>query len=156
MRSLFFSTLTFALVGAIAFSSGCGGRKPIAAVGGRVVSYSDYQKTMERYYGARTLRWLIQHQLLLLANEKEKLVSDKEVEREYKNFMRLSGFEGERQFLTFLSRQGMDKGSLLEDIRYDLILHRLREKQTKVDDKTLRECYQRSGVLVAHPAGGGP
>lgn len=156
MRSLFFSALTFALIGATVFSSGCGGRKPIAAVGGRVVSYSDYQKTMERYYGARTLRWLIQHQLLLLANEKEKLVSDKEVEREYKNFMRLNGFEDERQFLAFLSRQGMDKESLLEDIRHDLILHRLREKQTKVDDKTLKEFYQRNWVIFAQPPTGEP
>ncbi len=135
---------------------GCGGRKPIAVIGNKVITYGDHQEAMERYYGARTLRWLIQHQLLLLANEKQKLVSDREVEREYKNFMRLSGFEDERQFLAFLARQGMTKEGLLEDIKHDLILMRLREKQTKVDDKTLEQFFKQNWFMFAQPPTGEP
>ncbi|MFN4179475.1 MAG: SurA N-terminal domain-containing protein [Armatimonadota bacterium] len=135
---------------------GCGGRKPIAVVSGRVITYNDYKETMERYYGARTLRWLIQHQLLLLANEKQKLVSDKEVEREYKNFMRLSGFEDEHQFLSFLARQGMTKEGFLEDIRHELILQKLREQQVKVSDKELQEFYRRNWAMFAQPPTGEP
>lgn len=135
---------------------GCGGRKPIAVVSGRAITYNEFREAMERYYGARTLRWLIQHQLLLLANEKQKLVSDKEVEREYKNFMRLNGFEDERQFLAFLARQGMTKEGLLEDIKHDLILLRLREKQTKVDDKTLEQFFKQNWVMFAQPPTGEP
>lgn len=135
---------------------GCGGRKPIAVVSGRVITYNDFKETMERYYGARTLRWLIQHQLLLLANEKQKLVSDKEVEREYKNFMRLSGFEDERQFLSFLARQGMTKEGFLEDIRHELILQKLREKQVKVSDKELQEFYKINWAIFAQPPTGEP
>ncbi|MCS7265567.1 MAG: SurA N-terminal domain-containing protein [Armatimonadetes bacterium] len=135
---------------------GCGSKKPIAVVGGKVITYGDYQETMERYYGAKTMRWLIQHQLLLLANEKQKLVSDKEVEREYKNFMRLNGFEDERQFLAFLARQGMTKDGLLEDIKHELILMKLREKQTKVDDKTLQEFFKQNWVMFAQPPTGEP
>ncbi len=135
---------------------GCGGRKPIIVVSGRVITYNEFQEAMERYYGARTLRWLIQHQLLLLANEKQKLVSDKEVEREFKNFMRLNGFEDERQFLAFLARQGMTKEGLLEDIKHDLILLKLREKQTKVDDKTLEQFFKQNWVMFAQPPTGEP
>jgi len=80
MRSLSF----IVIVASFLSLWGCGGRKPIAVVGGRVISQNEFRQTMEQYYGARTLRWLIQHQLLLLSNEKQKLVSDKEVEREYK------------------------------------------------------------------------
>ncbi len=140
----------------LVWSSGCGGRKPIAVVGGRAITYNEFQKTMERYYGARTLRWLIQHQLLLLANEKHKLVSDKEVEREYKNFMRLNGFEEERQFLSFLARQGMTKEGLLDDIKHDLILVKLRERQTKIDDKTLEQFFKRNWFMFAQPPTGEP
>lgn len=136
--------------------SGCGGRKPIAVVGGRAITYNDYKEAMERYYGARTLRWLIQHQLLLLANEKQKLVSDKEVEREYKNFIRLNGFEDERQFLAFLARQGMTKEGVLEDIKHNLVLLKLREKQTKVDDRTLEQFFKRNWVMFAQPPTGEP
>ncbi len=139
-----------------ALLSGCGGRRPIAVIGGKAVTYSDYWEAMERYYGARTLRWLIQHQLLLKVNEERKLVSDKEVEREYRNFMRLNGFEDERQFLAFLTRQGMTKEGLLEDIKHNLILQRLREERIKVDDKTLKEFYQRNWVLFAQPPTGEP
>lgn len=135
---------------------GCGGRKPIAVIGGRVVTYNEFEEAMERYYGARTLRWLIQHQLLLLANEKQKLVSDKEVEREYKNFMRLNGFENEQQFLSFLARQGMTKEGLLDDIKHNLILLKLREKQTKVDDKTLEQFFKQNWVMFAQPPTGEP
>ncbi len=135
---------------------GCGGRKPIAVVSGRVITYGDFKETMERYYGARTLRWLIQYQLLFLANEKHKLVSDKEVEREYKNFMRLSGFEDERQFLAFLARQGMTKEGLLDNIKYDLILLKLRERQTKVDDKTLEQFFKQNLPMFAQPPTGEP
>ncbi len=135
---------------------GCGGRKPIVVVGGRAVSYSNYWETMERYYGTSTLRWLIQHQLLLKANEEQKLVSDREVEREFQNFWRANGFQNEQQFLAFLARQGMSKEGFLADIRHNLILLRLREKQTKVDDKTLKEFYERNWVLFAQPPTGEP
>jgi hypothetical protein len=152
MRSLSF----IVIVASFLSLWGCGGRKPIAVVGGRAISQNEFRQTMEQYYGARTLRWLIQHQLLLLSNEKQKLVSDKEVEREYKNFMRLSGFEDERQFLAFLARQGMTKEAMLEDIKHELILQRLREKQTKVDDKTLQEFYRRNWAMFAQPPTGEP
>lgn len=135
---------------------GCGGRKPITLVGNRVITQSDFQQAMEQYYGVRTLRWLIQHQLLLLANEREKLVSEKEVEREYRNFMRLNGFKDERQLLAFLARQGMTKEAFLEDIKHDLILNKLREKQTKMDDRSLREFYRRNWAIFAQPPTGEP
>ncbi len=146
----------FLLTALVAALFGCGGRKPIAVVGGKVINYGDYQKAMEHYYGARTLRWLIQHQLLLLANEKQKLVSDKEVEREYKNFMRLNGFEDEHQFLAFLARQGMTKEGLLGDIKHEIILAKLREKQVKVDDKTLEQFFKQNWVMFAQPPTGEP
>ncbi len=152
MRFVQFSLPVVLIVGLL----GCGGRKPITVVGGKVITYNEFQEAMERYYGARTLRWLIQHQLLLLANEKHKLVSDKEVEREYKNFMRLNGFEDERQFLAFLARQGMTKEGLLEDIKHNLILLKLREKQTKVDDKTLEQFFKQNWVMFAQPPTGEP
>ncbi|MCS7192135.1 MAG: SurA N-terminal domain-containing protein [Armatimonadetes bacterium] len=152
----FFCFFLFALVTLVAALSGCGGKKPIAVVGGEVITHGDFQKAMERYYGARTLRWLIQHQLLLLANEKQKFVSDKEVEREYKNFMRLNGFEDENQFLAFLARQGMSKEGLMDDIKHELILARLREKQTKVDDKTLEQFFKQNWAMFAQPPTGEP
>ncbi len=146
----------FVLIALSLLLSGCGGRKAIVVVGGRAVNYNDYWQTMERYYGDDSLRWLIQHQLLLKANEEQKLVSDQEVEREYRNFLRQSGFEEEPQFLAFLARQGMTKEALLAQIKHSLILMRLIEQQTKVDDKTLEEFYQRNWVLFARPPTGEP
>ncbi len=130
---------------------GCANRQPIAVVGGRAVDRKTYWETMERYYGDDTLRWLIQRELLLQANDEKKLVSEKDVEREFKNFMRGQGFEDERQFLTFLARQGMDKEAFMEDLRFRLILHRLQEEAAKPDDKKLQAFYEQNPSLFTYP-----
>lgn len=141
----------FAFIAFLFVLVGCANRQPIAVVGGRAIDRKTYWETMERYYGDDTLRWLIQRELLLRANEEKKLVSEKDVEREFKNFMRSQGFEEERQFLAFLARQGMDKEAFMEDLRFRLILHRLQEEKAKPDDKKLQAFYKQNLSLFAYP-----
>jgi hypothetical protein len=105
--------LSFALFVVSLALFGCASRQPVATVGGRVINRATYQQTLERYYGRSAVRWLIQRELLLRANEEQKLVSDKDVEREYKNALRQMGFQDERQFLAYLARQGLDKDAFL-------------------------------------------
>jgi foldase protein PrsA len=143
--------LSFALFVASLALFGCASRQPVATVGGRVINRATYQQTLERYYGRSAVRWLIQRELLLRANEEQKLVSDKDVEREYKNALRQMGFQDERQFLAYLARQGLDKDAFWEDLRFNLILFRLREKALKPTEKQLREFYERNKLAFAQP-----
>lgn len=128
---------------------GCGGRQPIAIVGGKVINRAAYIEALERYYGARALRWLVQRQLLLNVNEQRKLVSDKDVEREFKNAMRQIGYQDERHFLADLARQGLDKEAFMEELKFNLILNRLREEVVKPDDKKLKAFYDQNKLLFA-------
>ncbi|MCS7223783.1 MAG: peptidyl-prolyl cis-trans isomerase [Armatimonadetes bacterium] len=132
-------------------SIGCAGKRPVAIVGGQPIDEASFRETMTKMFGAATLRWLIQRQLLLQVNEKERLVSDQDVERAFKDWIRHSGFQDEHQALSFLARQGLDKETILDQQRMEMILFALRERAVKPDDKKLKEFYEKNRQAFAFP-----
>ncbi len=130
---------------------GCGSRKPVAIVGGNAIDEGTFREAMTKMFGSAALRWLIQKELLYQANDRQRLVSDQDVERAFKEWVRHMGFESEEQALSFLARQGMDKETIMEQQKMEMILFALREQAVKPDDKKLKAFYERHRQAFAYP-----
>ncbi|HID07948.1 MAG TPA: hypothetical protein EYP10_12470, partial [Armatimonadetes bacterium] len=120
------------------FIHGCS--TPVATVNGKHISAKEFRYVLEHTHGADTLRWLITRELLYEENDKLKLVSDADVDSAFERFKQQHG--GEAQFKLWLKRSNRTEEDVREDIKYDLIMFRLRA--SKVNPKDLKDFYERN------------
>ncbi|EMG28093.1 hypothetical protein X560_2222 [Listeria fleischmannii 1991] len=122
----------------------CGNGGDVVKTDDGNVTKDELYEAMKDKYGAQTVQQLTFEKVL----EDKYKVSDKEINAEVKKYKDQYG----DQFSSVLAQSGLTEESFKENIKYNMLVTKATEANTKTDDKTLKEYYKtwKPDITVSH------
>lgn len=135
--------LTAALAAGLSLLAvGCSG--VVARVNGEDISRKDFVEALERAGGAGTLQTMVLHRLMFERAQAEGLTPTAEdIQAELKKVKEGEPFGGdEAKWAEYLKQEGTDDTVILDKIKLDLTVFRLRTSHLKPDEATLKAFFE--------------
>ncbi|MBC1397729.1 peptidylprolyl isomerase [Listeria fleischmannii] len=122
----------------------CGNGGDVVKTDDGNVTKDELYEAMKDKYGAQTVQQLTFEKVL----EDKYKVSDKEINAEVQKYKDQYG----DQFSSVLAQSGLTEESFKENIKYNMLVTKATEANTKTDDKTLKEYYKtwKPDITVSH------
>lgn len=122
----------------------CGNGGDVVKTDDGNVTKDELYEAMKDKYGAQTVQQLTFEKVL----EDKYKVSDKEINAEVQKYKDQYG----DQFSSVLAQSGLTEESFKENIKYNMLVTKATEVNTKTDDKTLKEYYKtwKPDITVSH------
>lgn len=138
--------MTLGIVSALAVVglTACGNGGDVVKTDDGNVTKDELYEAMKDKYGAQTVQQLTFEKVL----EDKYKVSDKEINAEVQKYKDQYG----DQFSSVLAQSGLTEESFKENIKYNMLVTKATEANTKTDDKTLKEYYKtwKPDITVSH------
>lgn len=140
-KTFMISVIALIVIGAGAiFGAAYSKREIVASVDDEKITKNELHEILEERYGAEVVNSLIEEKLIQLEAEKEKVsVSDKEIDKEFDQYMEMYG--GEEAFNAALEQSGMTKKDLEGDIIQYATLKKLIEPSISITDDEMKTYF---------------